>query len=252
MTDGRWIRRFTSGGTAAVRLFCFHFAGGSPAMFRNWPPHLSAGISVEAILLPGRDSRFKEPAYDQMGPLVEALVEVLRGRLDRPYALFGHSMGAQVSYNVAHALSALELPPPVGLFVAASPGPSLHREIPGWNESDERLVGYLRDLGGTQANVLGNSDLLNLMLPTLRADLTVVATWPYQARTPLTVPIHAFTGEDDKFAPAESMAWWSRETVGRFRQTMLPGGHFFVHTALADVTASISRDLLEDVRAQAC
>ncbi|WP_394437425.1 thioesterase II family protein [Streptomyces sp. SGAir0957] len=242
----RWVRPLNPSGTAPrCRLFCLHCAGSGPGMFRELPALVPADVSVEAVLLPGRENRIAERPYDRMGPLVDALVEALGPHLDLPYAFFGYSMGAQVSFNLAHALRAQGLPLPAGLFVAASPGPYLQREVPAWNESDERLVAYLRDLGGTAQNVLDDPDLLDLLLPTLRADLTVVATWPYRARPALPMAIRAFSGAEDGPASPARMEKWGMETGGAFRQTVLPGSHFFINESLPHIADVITADLRE-------
>jgi surfactin synthase thioesterase subunit len=239
------VRRLNPGDTPRCRLICLHCAGSGPGMFRELPDHLPAGVSVEGVLLPGRENRIGERPFDRMGPLVEALADALRPRLDLPYALFGYSMGAQVSYNLAHVLRDRGLPLPLGMFVAASPGPYLQREVPAWNESDDRLVQYLRDLGGTARHVLDDPDLLDLLLPTLRADLTVVATWPYRTRPTLPVAVRAFSGAEDGPASPERMGAWRRETHGMFRQSVLPGGHFFINDSLPAVAEVIAADLRE-------
>lgn len=239
----RWLRRLSPGEPARFRLICLHCAGSGPGMFRELPDHLPADVSVEAVLLPGRENRIAERPYDRMGPLVEDLADALGPRLDLPYAFFGYSMGAQVSYNLTHTLRDRGLPLPRGLFVAASPGPYLQREVPAWNESDDRLVAYLRDLGGTAQNVLDDPDLLDLLLPTLRADLTVVATWPYRARPALPMAVRAFSGAEDGPASPERMGAWRMETHGPFRQSVLPGGHFFITDSLPAVAGAIASDL---------
>jgi medium-chain acyl-[acyl-carrier-protein] hydrolase len=239
----RWVRRLSSGDDPRCRLFCLHAAGSGPGMFRDLPVHLPDCVSVEAVLLPGRENRIAERPYDRMEPLVEALAEALCRRLDLPYAFFGYSMGAQVSFNLTHALRDRGLPLPVGLFVAASPGPYLQREVPAWNESDVRLVEYLRELGGTAPHVLDDPDLLDLLLPTLRADLTVIATWPYRTRPTLPVAVRAFSGAEDGPASPERMGAWRMETHGVFRQSVLPGGHFFINDALPTVADVIATDL---------
>lgn len=243
--QGRWVRRLGSGENPRCRLFCLHGAGSGPGMFRDLPVHLPDDVSVEAVLLPGRENRIAERPYDRMGPLVEALAEALGRRLDLPYAFFGYSMGAQVSYNLTHALRRRGLPLPMGLFVAASPGPYLQREVPGWNESDDRLVEYLRELGGTAPQILDDPDLLGLLLPTLRADLTVIATWPYRTRPTLPVAVRAFSGTEDGPASPERMGAWRMETHGVFRQTVLPGGHFFINGAMPAMAHIITADLTE-------
>ncbi|MFH9403854.1 thioesterase II family protein [Streptomyces sp. NPDC017638] len=242
----RWIRRTgPEPATVRLRLFCFHYAGGSPTMFRTWPPLMPQGVSVEPVLLPGRDARFREAPFDRMAPLAEAVAEALAPRLDRPYALFGYSMGAQVAFHVAHALRAAGLPQAEALFVGASPGPFLQREVPAWDKSDAHLVAYLRDMGGTPRHVLDDPELLALMLPTLRADLTTVATCPYTPRPALGMPVHAFAGQDDPSASPERMRAWERESDGAFRLTVLPGGHFFLNDHLPAVAGAVHERLRE-------
>jgi surfactin synthase thioesterase subunit len=213
-------------------------------MFRDWPRLLPPHIAVEAFMLPGRERRFAEPPIDRMDVLVDALTEALRPRLDLPYALFGYSFGAQVSFHLAHALRAAGLPMPSGLFVGASAGPSVLSGVPGVHETDEELIAYMRELGGVRDDVLGDTDMLELMLPALRADLTAVATCPYVPRPALDVPIHAFSGRDDPTSARPSlMAAWRRETTGAFTRTVHPGGHFFIDHALHDLVAAVAGDL---------
>lgn len=243
--DGdRWLRRLGQGEGIRFRIFCFPYAGGSASMFRSWPALLPPSVGLAAVQLPGRDDRFGERPCSEMSPLLEGIMDAMRPHLDLPYALFGYSFGAQVSFNLAHALLAAGLPGPGGLFVAASPGPSEQCPVPAWTESDAGLTSYLRDLGGTPSAVLDNPELLQLVLPALRADLTALATWPYRARPALPMPIHAFSGEQDESSAAPRlMASWRRETSGRFQHTILPGGHFFVNNALPALAAAISGDL---------
>lgn len=239
---GRALRRFGPE-VSTRRLICFHHAGGGPASYRSWPDHLGPDVAVDAVVLPGRDSRFREPPLSRMDAVVQDVLDAVGPGLSAPYALFGYSMGAQVAFHVALEIRARGLPAPNHLFVAASPGPSVQREIPAWRESDEELVRYVDRIGGTPPELLRQRDLLELTLPTLRADLTAVATCPYRRRRPLTCAIHAFSGADDASAPPEHVSAWARETGGAFRHTTYPGRHFFIETSLAEVTAAIAAEL---------
>ncbi|WP_217395969.1 thioesterase II family protein [Catellatospora tritici] len=242
----RWLRRYHRGGTARLRLYCLHFAGGTASMFRDWPALLPSYVGVEAFVLPGREGRFREPALERMDALVDGLIGALRPQLDTPYALFGYSFGAQVSFNLTHALRDAGLPQPQALFVGASAGPSELGYIPGVDETDDDLVAYMRSLGGTSSEVLDNPDLLDLVLPALRADLRTIATLPYAPRPKLSIPIHAFSGAaDPTTACPPLMAAWQRETTGSFRQTVYPGGHFFIDDVLPELTAALGSDLDE-------
>lgn len=233
MTDrsNRWVKHYLRRPDAPVRLFGFHYAGGSASLFRPWASGLPSFAETVGVQLPGRENRLGEPPFERMAPLVDRLVDVLVPHFDRPFAFFGYSMGARVAFALGHALRERGLPSPSLLFVAGSPGPSLESEVEGWDESDERLIDYLRDLGGTPADVLDRPDLLSVLLPTVRADLTVVATTPYRSRRPLEVPIHALAGMDDDYASPAHMQAWSVETAAGFELSAVPGGHFFVHSA---------------------
>jgi len=241
----RWLRRFGTTTEPESRLFCFHSAGGAASAYQGWAELLPAGVELVAVQLPGRESRFTEPPHDRMAPLVGDLTEVLDPLLDRPFAFFGHSMGARVAFSLAHALGERG---PARLFVAGSPAPSLLVPVPAWNGSDAGLVRYLADLGGTPPEVLADAELLSLLLPALRADLTVVATWDYPDHEPLTCDLHALSGRLDPYAPPARMAAWAKETSAAFTLDTLPGGHFFVRTELPRVLDTVRRAMADLVQ----
>lgn len=235
--------RFFGPATGRVRLVCFHYAGGTASMFRDWHERLPADVSVVAVQLPGRDTRLDEDPHTRMGPLVAELVDVLSPVLDVPFAFYGHSMGARVSLWLTHALRALGGPLPMSMFVASSAAPALMTRVRGWDESDDGLVAYLRDLGGTPSIVFERPDLLELFLPALRADLTVVATSGPPPRPALDVPLHVFSGVDDEEASPERMAAWSHETASSFTHDVVAGGHFFAPEGVSHVLDVVGRTL---------
>ncbi|XKK38562.1 thioesterase domain-containing protein [Nocardiopsis sp. ARC36] len=239
----RWFRGLGGRPAADTRLFCLHYAGGGASLYRSWSDAFPSSTEVVAVQLPGRENRLAEAAYDSMGPLAEELAARLVPHLDRPYAFFGYSMGARLGWVLSQLLRDRAVRQPGLLFAAASPGPCLRTPVSGWNEPDEGLVAYLRELGGTAPEVLDQPDLLSLLLPTLRADLTAVATWPYPEHAPLEVPIHALAGEDDPYASPERMRAWERETAAGFRLNVLPGGHFFVKSAVRRTLDLVVRDM---------
>jgi medium-chain acyl-[acyl-carrier-protein] hydrolase len=225
--ERRWLKRPVRGSDAAIRLFCFHYAGGSAAMFRNWHRRLPQAIEPVAVQLPGRADRFGEPPYDDMAQLVDRLVDVIKPLLDQPFAFFGWSMGARVSWALAHALRDRSMPMPRKLFVASSEAPRTEKPVRGWNEPDSGLVAYLRELGGTPPEILADSYLLARLLPTLRADLTVLASHFPRPTVPLDVPIHAIAGRDDLESPPSSMRAWRAETSAASDMDVIAAGHFF-------------------------
>ncbi|MFD1147288.1 thioesterase II family protein [Saccharothrix hoggarensis] len=241
----RALRHFGSPGTGRVRLLCFHYAGGTASAFREWPRRLPADVATVAVQLPGRDTRLDEPPHVHMGSVVAELLDVLDPLLDEPFACYGHSMGARVALALAHELRATSRPGPRALFVAASAATAARGRVRGWDEPDEGLIAYLRDLGGTPPIVFERPDLLDLFLPALRADLTVVATAGDPVRPPLDVPVHAFAGADDREASAARMAAWREETTGPFTLDVVPGGHFFDEDGVGRVFDVIAGTLAE-------
>jgi medium-chain acyl-[acyl-carrier-protein] hydrolase len=252
MSAERWLRTFLPRPAARVRLLCFHHAGGGASTFRSWPVPCGPDVEVTAVQLPGRENRFMERPFTSMGPLVDAVLDGIGDHLDRPYAFFGYSMGARVALEVTQALAATGGPLPEALFVGASPGPALRTPVPGWDLSDAGLISYLARNGGTPAELLADQELMRLMLPTVRADLTTIATWPYQAGRVLDRPIHAFAGSHDDYATPARMRAWGRETTAPFTLTTLAGNHFFINRNRDELVASITDALAGVTGTPAC
>jgi medium-chain acyl-[acyl-carrier-protein] hydrolase len=242
-TTARWTRRFTPRPDCGIRLFCFAHAGGNVSAFRAWAPLLSPEIELVAIQPPGRGERFAEPAFDAMGPLTAALVEALAPLLDRPFAFFGHSMGAQVALATAQELNSRCLQSPCALVAAGSPGPALGVKPLSWELSDSELIASLIELGGAPTGLAATDELAQLMLPTIRADLTVLSSWPYQQDRQLSCPIIAFAGAEDAYASTDRMRAWSAETDGAFEIHEFAGGHFFLEHNLESVISTLETAL---------
>lgn len=241
--ERRWLKRPVREADAAVRLLCFHYAGGSAAMFRDWPRLLPRAIEPVAVQLPGRTDRLDEPPCDDMARLVSQIIEVIKPLLDQPFACYGSSMGARVSWALAHALRDRSMPLPRKLFVASSEAPRTARPVRGWDEPDSGLVAYLAELGGTPPEILEDSFLLERLLPTLRADLTVLASHEPKPSVPLDIPIHAIVGRDDQESAPPSMRAWAQETTAGFALDVIDAGHFFDAAADRRVTEIVRAGL---------
>ncbi len=248
--DRRWFKWFGRDAPGDIRLLCFHHAGGSAAIFRKWSSKLPPWIEPVAVQLPGRADRFNEPAFDRMGPLVDELVDMLKPLLDRPFACYGVSMGSQVAWALTHALRARSMPMPHQLFLACDVAPSHHDGTQPWDGRTDGLEGYLREMGGTPPEVLAEPDLVGALLPTLRADLTVLSTHEFATKTPLDVRIRAFAGDDDPSAPPDLLDAWRAETTARFDLDVLHSGHFFDADAEQQVLETIGHDLARDGRVE--
>lgn len=241
--ERRWLKRFGQRGQSGVQLLCFPYAGGSAGMFRHWSRMLPPHLELVAVQLPGRADRFLESPYERMAPLVDDLIGVLEPVLDRPFACYGSSMGARVAWALAHALRERAMPMPRALYVAASSAPRLDNESWRWEGRPDGLEGYVREMGGTPAEILAEPELLAALLPTLRADLTVLSTHGFRPAAPLDVPIRAFAGIGDDEAPPARMSAWSAETSARFDLDALGCGHFFDPGTERLVIEAIGRDL---------
>jgi medium-chain acyl-[acyl-carrier-protein] hydrolase len=244
----RWLKWFERRGARDFRLFCFHHAGGTASMYREWPQLLPECIQPVGVQLPGRADRIREPPFSAMAPLIDALIGVLAPLLGQPFAFYGLSMGARVSWALTHTLRERAMPMPSALFVASTAAPN-------WKERwfhrgglmDGDLVDYLREMGGTPPEVFSEPELLASYLPTLRADLVLGGTCQIRPTTPLDVPIRAFAGVDDVDGPPERMSGWRDETSGRFQLDLLPGGHFFDRAGELRVIKAIADELAQDL-----
>jgi surfactin synthase thioesterase subunit len=211
---------------AATRLYCFPHSGGAPGEYVRWADDLS-GVEVWGIQPPGRGSRFDEPAFTEMTPLVEAIVDQVPFRA--PFAFFGHSLGALVAYEVTCALRSRGYPQPERLLLSACAPPHISPTRPPLRElPDADLVDAIDErFGGLPAAVRDEPELLGLLLPAFRADFTVFEMYQHQHHAPLTQPMLVFGGDQDRLAP-EQLAQWGTYTTGTFDLRMLPGRHFYL------------------------
>jgi medium-chain acyl-[acyl-carrier-protein] hydrolase len=223
-----------------MRLFCLPYAGGGASAYLPWKRNAPAALAVVPVQLPGRETRLGEPMPDDVHRLVSDLADALAPCLDRPYGLFGYSMGAKLAFAVARQLADRGLPPPAKLGVAANTAPDAGPHCPGAARlPDPEFAGYLRQLGGTPEQVLSDPDLSRLLFPILRADFHLLEQGVDQAA--LDCPIVAYAGLEDDAAPSAAMLCWRAFTRGGFTLRVFPGGHFFFQTA-GDLLQTVSAD----------
>ena len=242
-SNSAWIRKIRAK-DEKIRMFCFPYAGGSPHIFYEWRDLLPNDVGLYAIQLPGRGRRLHDRHIDRMEPVVEAISGALEPFYDLPFVFFGHSMGALIAFETARALRRSGTHLPARLFASGFQAPHVeNRNVPIHELSDEVFMEKLKNLDGTPVEVLQNREMLALILPTLRADFTLVDTYKYRPEPPLNCPISAFCGVQDNHFDSESIAHWRMQTSNDFTLHKLPGGHFFIHSAQSDLLQLIVREL---------
>jgi medium-chain acyl-[acyl-carrier-protein] hydrolase len=248
-TTHTWIMRSTPKPDAALRLFCLPYAGGGSVIFHRWGGELPADIEVCAIKLPGRETRLSEPPFTRVAPLVRALVEGLTPDLDRPFALFGHSLGGLVSFELAQELLRQQRPAPVHLLVSAIRAPHIPATRPGIHGlPTPAFIARLRDFQGTPDAILNNRNIMELLMPALRADFAISETHMYSAQAPLACPITVFGGQEDTLVSEEALRAWQRHTHNTFTMHTIPGNHFFIHSARSAILKKVEQALRPHLR----
>jgi medium-chain acyl-[acyl-carrier-protein] hydrolase len=244
VTANRWVVRPKPNPGASMRLFCFPYAGGSASAFYTWPAHLPASIELCAVQLPGRETRMREPLFDHVAPLTGVLAETLASYFDKPFAFFGHSMGAIISFELARELRRQGQTNLKALFVSARVPPQIQvRQRPVYLMPEPELIATLRTFNGTPEVVFQDPELLGMLLPVLRADFAINECYTYSDEPPLDIPITAFGGTQDTIVDAGELGGWAQQTRGAFQLRMLAGDHFFLNTAQPQLIQAIIHNL---------
>lgn len=230
-----------------MTVLCIPHAGAGPSVFRPWALEAPEPVEILPLQLPGREARREEPIPTEVPELADALLEGLEPALHRPYALFGHSMGAILAFELARRIEKSRLPKPLHLFVAAYGAPHAYRSPSQVHLLPRReLIEELRRRQGTPEAVLANSELMGYYIPILRADLALCASYRHHHEGALATPISAFAGEDDRDPPPDAVAAWAGLTTGAFKFRLLPGNHSFPSTARPVLLEAIRSDLFGD------
>ncbi|MVV47309.1 thioesterase [Pseudomonas sp. PB120] len=228
-----------------LTMLCLPYSGASAMVYSRWRRKLPEWLTLRPVELPGRGARFGEPLHTDMRRLALQLAQEIKATLKTPYALFGHSLGALLACELAHALRSLGCPEPVALFASGTAAPTLRADYDrdfAEPKTDAELIEQLRTLNGTSEEVLANEELMSLTLPVLRADFLLCGRFEPVQRPLLKCPVHVLGGKADR-ATTEQLIGWSKETHGSFSVDMLGGGHFFIHEHEAKVLRVIKDQL---------
>ncbi|MFY4718900.1 thioesterase II family protein [Streptomyces sp. LaBMicrA B280] len=241
---GPWLRRYHGRPVrAAATLVCLPHAGGSASFYYPWSEALSARYDVLAVQYPGRQDRHREPCLTEIGALAGALAAELAATVpaDRPLVLFGHSMGAVVGFETIRHLERFRAPRSPDLFFASGRrAPALSRDDGIHRLPDAELLAELTRLGGTDARMLEEPELIQLVMPTVRADFTAVETYTPEDGAAVRCPVVALLGDSDPRVTAEQAAAWHDHTTAGFALRVFPGGHFYLSEQLDAVLATVT------------
>lgn len=229
---------------ARLRLFCFPYAGGAATVFRDWSEGLPTDVEVCPIQFPGRGTRLMEAPFNQLPPLIEALAKALLPLFDKPFALFGHSLGSLVSFELARQLRTNHQIRPVRLFVSAGPAPQIpHRGVPIHDLPEREFSAELHRLNGTPADILSHKELMDIVLPSVRADFSLYENYRYSPEPPLNCPISTYGGLSDQSVKRGDLEGWRDQTSMSFSIRMFSGDHFFLKTSQPLLLRTISQEL---------
>jgi len=241
---GDWFQCGIPHNQIDLKMFCFPYAGGTALVFRKWGDFLPSTVQVIPVELPGRGPRLRDIPFVSMPALIDELSEVIWPLLDRPFAFFGHSMGAVIAFELARALRRKYGCEPQTLFVAGRRAPQVPNSEPAtYHLPKDEFIKELIDLDGTPKEVIGNEELMEVMIPLLRADFQLIQTYEYTVDTPLRCPITVYGGLQDHHVPRDTLSPWKEMTISKFALHMLPGDHFFIRSSQNLLLGSLAREL---------
>jgi surfactin synthase thioesterase subunit len=249
----KWVSVSHPAPHSPVRLLCLPYAGGSASFFYPVSRALSPAVEVLAVQYPGRQTRRHEPGIDSIPEFADEIFAAVRHLDDKPLAVFGHSMGAVLGYELALRLQDAGLPAPVRLFASGRRAPSRYRDERVHEATDAEVVAELRALSGTNEALLGDPEVLAMILPAIRSDYTAIERYRHQPDRRLDCPVTVLTGDSDPRVSREEAEAWAEHTSGPVELEVFEGGHFFLADRAAQVIDLVAdrlsrQHLVADVR----
>ena len=238
-----WILGSRTNLNARLRLFCFPSAGGGATAYYSWVSALAPEIEVCPVQLPGRENRLGERPFLDFSQLMQALSTALLPYLTRPFAFYGHSMGALISYGLARQLRQYHALMPEHLFISSYRAPQIPNSETLHLLTDAELASKVLEMDGTDPALMKNSELRQLLLPIMRADFSVCESYVHTAGESLACPITAFGGLQDSRVSQAALEAWREQTRGMFTLHMMHGGHFFLRGMQQPLLQMISQEL---------
>tara|TARA_R110002033_G_scaffold156232_1_gene192528 strand:+ start:1827 stop:2630 length:804 start_codon:yes stop_codon:yes gene_type:complete len=228
-----------------LRLICFPYAGGGIRTYQPWANQLPDGVELVAVQPPGRGSFIGTKAYNSMAELVAALQDELQPLLDRPYVLFGHSLGSRVAFELLHQIQIKQQRLPELFLASGSCSPDTVRvKAPTYHLSDDKFIAELQRMNGTPSEVLENKEFMSFLLPLLRADFQIAETYRYTGITNFPLEVHVLGGEDDVDVPVENLPLWGNFFNNNVKVHTFVGDHFFIESQ-QDAVVRLVKQLLQ-------
>lgn len=243
--SGLWLRNYHQAPGARGRLICFPHAGGSASYFFPVSAALSPEFDVLAVQYPGRQDRRTDPFVDNIDDLADQLHTALAPAMEGPVAFFGHSMGAVLAFEVARRFEERDGISPVTVFASGRRAPSQVRDESVHLRDDAGIVKEMRTLGGTDSRVLGDPELLDMVLPAIRNDYRAVERYRRGTEAKVGAPIVVMTADDDPRTTVDEARAWDDHTTGGSTLHTFDGGHFYLEQHAARVIAVIAETLRE-------
>jgi medium-chain acyl-[acyl-carrier-protein] hydrolase len=245
-TINAWFQKSREREQVELKMFCFPYAGGTSSVFSKWANLLPSDVQVIPAELPGRGPRLQESPFLSVPALIDDLLVAILPLLDKPFVLFGHSMGAVIAFELSRALCRRHNRGPKALFVAGRRAPQVPSSEPAtYHLPKGEFIKELIELDGTPKEVIENDELMEVMIPMLRADFQLTQTYEYSVAPPLRCPITAYGGLQDHHVPRETLLPWQDMTSSKFSLHMLPGDHFFIRSSQDLLLRSLARELRE-------
>jgi medium-chain acyl-[acyl-carrier-protein] hydrolase len=230
MTDNQsWYVKYRKNSNAFIRLFCFHHSGGGASSYYPWVDHLSPNIEIVAVQLPGRENRFTEPLSNNIKDIVSNLCQEFSSFIDKPFFVFGHSLGALISFEFVKSIHQSYSLYPCFMVISAAKAPQLPFRMRTLSKLDDKaLKEELRIYNGIDELILSNDELLDLFLPIIRNDFSISENYHYIESKPFPFDIFALSGIDDQTTSQEEILAWDQHTKGKFEHTSFSGKHFYI------------------------
>ncbi len=240
----KWFVRYTPQAEPKLRLICFPYAGGGPAIFHQWAALLPANVELVAVRLPGRETRIREKPFTRLTDVVKEVSGILRPFFRHPFAIFGHSVGALTAYELTQHIRQTTDYQPVHLLLSGHRAAHRPPINPPFHHLDEAtFLERVKNFDGTPAAFFEQKELVELMLPCLRADFEVWETYQYSPHQPLDIPLTIYGSDGDSEAKLADFEAWKQHTTGAFKLHMFNGGHFYFQKDLPAFLNLISQTL---------